>query len=89
MTKDQDSMSTGPSIPTHPLGLKPLGNKYFFGGDDARDSLKGALKILPDEVLMQFLEFLDQRTLRLLGYTCRFLFASCISDDLWKAIFLE
>jgi hypothetical protein len=89
MTKDQDSMSTRPSIPTHPLGLKPLGNKYFFSGDDARDSLKGALKILPDQVLMQLLEFLDHRTLRLLGYTCRFLFASCISDDLWKAIFLE
>jgi hypothetical protein len=40
-------------------------------------------------MLMQLLEFLDQRSLRYLGSTCRFLYAHCGSDDLWKSIFLE
>lgn len=74
-------------IPSHPLGIKPLGNKYFHDGDDAREFL-GRLQVLPDELLNQLLEFLDVRSLRLLGYTCRFLFAFCLSDDLWKSIFL-
>ena len=76
------------SIPLHPLGIKPLGNQYLFSGKVARESL-GSLQQLPDEVLMQLLEYLDQRALRLLGYTCRFLFACCVSDDLWKSLFLE
>ncbi|KAK0618152.1 Clavaminate synthase-like protein [Bombardia bombarda] len=76
------------SIPSHPLGIKPLGNQYFSNGGSARDSL-GTFKILPDEMLAQLLEFLDKRTLRALGYTCKFLYAHCISDDLWKSIFLE
>jgi len=89
MTKSQEAPRAESSIPTHPLGVKPLGNKYFSSGDDARNSLKGHLGVLPDEMLMQLLEFLDQRTLKILGYTCRFLFAACMSDDLWKSIFLK
>ncbi|KAK0656739.1 Clavaminate synthase-like protein [Cercophora newfieldiana] len=87
MTGDQES--AGSSIPPHPLGIKPLGNKYFSSGNDARDSLKGPLRTLPDEMLMQLLEYLDQRSLRILGSTCRFLFANCNYDDLWKSIFLS
>lgn len=83
-----DDFDAGASIPPHPLGIKPLGNKFFFDGDDARDCI-GTLQALPDEMLMQLLEFLDPRTLRLLGYTCRFLFACCMSDDIWRTIFLE
>jgi hypothetical protein len=77
-----------PSIPPHPLGIRPLGNKYFTRGKDARDA-SGAFKALPDEVVAQLLEYLDQRTLRYLGYTCRFLFAHCMSDEVWKTVFLE
>ncbi|KAK3394706.1 Clavaminate synthase-like protein [Podospora didyma] len=88
MTDTPDPLAAGPSVPPHPLGIKPLGNKYFHNGKNARDHL-GSLQVLPDEMLMQLLEFLDQHALRLLGYTCRFLFAHCISDDLWKSIFLE
>jgi len=89
-TMDEDPESLMPSsVPPHPLGIKPLGNKYFAKGDDARKSLNGALRVLPDELLMQLLEFLDQRSLRLLGSTCRFLFAHCLFDDLWKSLFLE
>ncbi|KAJ4296010.1 hypothetical protein N0V88_004712 [Collariella sp. IMI 366227] len=83
-----DESSLGSSIPPHPLGIKPLGNKYFSTVGDARNSI-GSLRGLPDEMLMQLLEYLDPRTLRLLGYTCKFLFACCMSDDIWKTIFLE
>lgn len=84
---NDDSSGTS-AIPPHPLGVKPLGNKYFSSGKDARKSL-GTLQVLPDEMLMQLLEFLDVRTLRRLGYSCRFLFACCMSDDVWKTLFLE
>ncbi|KAK3300948.1 uncharacterized protein B0H64DRAFT_334574 [Chaetomium fimeti] len=84
----QDDSSLGSSVPPHPFGIKPLGNKYFFNGEDARTSL-GVLQIVPDEILMQFLEYLDARTLRLFGYTCKFLLGCCMADDIWKAIFLE
>jgi hypothetical protein len=83
--KDMDS-SVGSSIPPHPLGIKPLGNKYFAGGNDARKSL-GVLQLLPDEVLMQLLECLDATSLGLLSATCKFLFACCTADDIWKSIF--
>ncbi|KAK4239820.1 hypothetical protein C8A03DRAFT_13833 [Achaetomium macrosporum] len=80
--------SLGSSVPPHPLGIKPLGNKYFSNEQDARKFM-GVLQALPDEMLVQLLEYLDARSLRLLGYTCKFLFACCVADDLWKAIFLE
>lgn len=83
-----DESSLGSSIPPHPLGIKPLGNKYISTVGDARNCI-GSLRGLPDEMLMQLLEYLDPRTLRLLGYTCKFLFACCMSDDIWKTTFLE
>lgn len=78
----------GPSVPPHPLGIKPLGNKYLASGPNARECA-GTFQVLPDEILAVFLEYLDQTSLRRLGYTCKFLFAFCSSDDLWKTIFLE
>lgn len=84
----EDDSAIDPSIPPHPLGVKPLGNKYFSASADARTSI-GALQALPDEVLMQLLEYMDARTLRMLGYACKFLFACCTSDDIWKTVFLE
>jgi hypothetical protein len=83
-----DDSSLGSSVPPHPLGIKPLGNKYFSSGADAR-RLIGVLQALPDEMLMQLLEYVDERSLRLLGYTCKFLFACCTADDVWKTIFLQ
>jgi len=75
-------------VPPHPLGVKPLGNQYFAHGPRARESL-GSLQALPDEMLMAFLEYLDGGALRVLGYSCKFLFAFCVSEELWKAEFLE
>ncbi len=75
-------------IPPHPLGIRPLGNRYLSTGPNARELL-GSLEALPDEVLMTLLEHLDQYALQTLGYTCKFLFAFCSSEELWKAVFLE
>jgi F-box-like len=83
-----DLDATSDSITPHPLGLKPLGNQYLASGRPAKESI-GAFDALPDETLVILLEYLDQHSLRQLGYTCRFLYACCRSDDLWKALFLE
>lgn len=75
------------SIPSHPLGVKPSGNQYT-AESNARDRA-GHFQILPDEILAIFLEHLDSRQLRLLESTCKFLYAFCRSEDLWKALFIE
>jgi hypothetical protein len=84
----RDEANEGPAVPLHPLGIKPLGNLYFSSGSNARASI-GSLQALPDETVAVLLEYLDQSTVRQLGYTCKFLFAFCSSDDLWKSLFLE
>ncbi len=74
------------SVPPHPLGVKPSGNEYT-ATEIARRAI-GTFQILLDEVLMILLEYLDSRLLRLLGSTCKALYAFCCSDDLWKALFI-
>ncbi|KAH8675639.1 F-box domain-containing protein [Xylariales sp. PMI_506] len=76
------------SIPVHPLGIKPLGNQYFVSGPSARHSL-GVVGFLPDEMILHLLEYLDTESLKSLGGACRFLFAFCQLDELWKALYLE
>lgn len=85
---DEQQVSVESRIPSHPLGVKPLGNQYLSSAASARDSL-GSFQILPDEVLAQLFEYFGQDSLRQSGYTCKFLFAFCHADDLWKALFLE
>lgn len=75
------------SIPPHTLGAKPLGNKYT-ATSDAKDSI-GYFQIFPDEVLALFLEYLEAPQLLVLGSTCKFMYAFCRSDDIWKALFIE
>lgn len=77
------------SIPVHPLGVKPLGNQYFTPGPSARASLGGLFGHLPDEMILRLVECFDSHSLMKLGATCRFLYALCHLDELWKAIFLE
>ncbi|KAI0842106.1 Clavaminate synthase-like protein [Hypoxylon sp. FL0890] len=76
------------SIPAHPMGVKPLGNQYLVSGPTARHSL-GSLGRLPDEMILQVLEYLDIPSLKGIAFTCRFLYAFCHLDELWKALFLE
>jgi hypothetical protein len=75
------------TIPPHPLGVKPSGNRYTTT-ESAREAI-GKFQILPDEVLAILLEYLDSRLLRYLGSTCKALYAFCFSDDLWKALLIE
>jgi hypothetical protein len=75
------------SIPRHPLGIKPLGNQYT-AASNGKGAI-GPLKLLPDEVLAILLEYIDSFQLCLLGSTCKFLYAFCRSDDLWKTLFIE
>lgn len=75
------------SVPLHPLGIKPLGNQYT-ATSNARHVI-GSFQILPDEILVVTLEYLDSYELRLVGLTCKFLYAFCRSEDLWKALFIE
>lgn len=74
-------------VPLHPLGLKPAGNQYT-ATSNARHRI-GDYQVLPDEVLAITLEYLNSVELRLLGSTCKFLYAFCRSDDLWKILFIE
>jgi len=75
------------SVPHHPLGIKPSGNQYTASLNSK--SFVGPFQLFPDEVLAILLEYLDSGTLRLLGLTCKFLYAFCRSDDLWKTLFIE
>ena len=75
------------TVPLHPLGVRPAGNAYT-----AVKNLKlsaGHFSILPDELILQLLEFLDHRSLSILGFTCKALYAFCRFDDLWKTLFIE
>ena len=76
------------SIPSHPLGIKPLGNQYLSNGPNSRASL-GLWGALPDETIMLILEHFDELSLLGLGSTCKFLYAFCYADELWKALFLS
>ena len=76
------------SIPSHSLGVKPVGNIYLSEGPNAR-KWAGSFQALPDEVLMSLLETFDMPTLCSLASTCRFFYAFCRSDELWKQLFIK
>jgi hypothetical protein len=73
-------------IQQHPLGVKPLGNQYTASVDARR--FIGPFQILPDEILAILLEGFESRLLQTLGSTCKFLYAFCRSEDLWKTLFI-
>ncbi|OAA43208.1 F-box domain, Skp2-like protein [Metarhizium rileyi] len=82
------AVTQGDYIPTHPLGVKPLGNRFLSNGPNAKAHC-GTWGFLPDEMLMLVLEQLDAKSLVSLGSTCKFLFAFCHADELWKPLFLQ
>lgn len=84
----RDLLPDGDSIPSHPLGVKPLGNQYLSNVPSARRSM-GSLQGLPDEMLMLVLERLDGSSLQRLASTCKFFYALCESEELWKAVYLQ
>lgn len=87
-TITNNGISHSDSIPSHPLGVKPLGNLYLFEGHNARRSI-GTWDTLPDEMLTVILEHFDKSSLLRIGHTCKFFYAFCHSEELWKALFLQ
>jgi hypothetical protein len=85
---DGASLKESDSISTHALGVRPLGNQFLTGGPNSRANI-GTWRSLPDEMLTVVLESLDQSCLLSLGQACRFLYAFCHSEELWKPIYLE
>ena len=81
---EDDSAS---SIRVHPLGVKPGGNALTSHGD--LQSSAGLFGILPDELLLTLLEYLQERCLLQLGACCRGLFAFTTTDSLWKDLFIR
>ena len=75
------------AVPPHPLGVKPAGNAYTssFNIKSATGSFAG----LPDEIIVQILEYLDASSLLQLEATCKALYAFARFEDLWKSLFLE
>lgn len=74
-------------VPTHPLGIKPLGNAFT-----AKKNIRagaGSFASLPDELLIQVIESLDSISLMRFGNTCKALYAFSRQDDLWKTICLR
>ena len=75
------------TVPPHPLKIRPSGNVYT-----ASVNIKlaaGLLAALPDELLIQVLEFFDAASLKRLGWTCKALYAFSRFEDLWKTLCIE
>ena len=80
-----DSMA----VPMHPLRIKPLGNEYATPKNKNIKQAAGLLAGLPDESIIQVLEYLDATDLNSLGCACKALYAFSRFEDLWKALCIE
>lgn len=74
------------AIPSHPLGVKPTGNALLASWSH-RDAL-GSFQLVPDELILLLLEFLDSSSLLHIGRTCKALYAFTRAEELWKALFV-
>lgn len=75
------------TVPLHPLKIKPAGNAYT-----ATKNIKlaaGSFALLPDELLVQVLEYLGAASLKRLGSACKALYAFSRLEDLWKTLCIE
>ncbi|KAF2459851.1 hypothetical protein BDY21DRAFT_336660 [Lineolata rhizophorae] len=75
------------AIPSHPLGLKPSGNAYTATAN-AKD-YAGSFGRLPDDLLVQILEYMNAPELVQLGTTCKALYAFTRAEELWKSLCVE
>ena len=81
------SDTSGAAVPRHPLGVRPSGNSYAAESDD-RHAI-GLFSILPDELILQLLDYFCADSLLRFGATCKALYAFSRTEDLWKALFIE
>lgn len=82
--QDQEDLSRD-VIPGHPMGVKPSGNA-LLAVENLRDAI-GTFKILPDELILILLEFLDGPGLLRIGRTCKAFYAFTRAEELWKGLF--
>lgn len=80
-----DQEETRDAIPGHPLGVKPSGNA-LLATENLRDAI-GTFSILPDELILILLEFLDGPSLLRIGRTCKAFYAFTRAEELWKGLF--
>jgi hypothetical protein len=83
VVQDEGSLT----VTSHPLNLKPSGNVFA-----AERDIKMSMNIfarLPDELLLQVMEWLEPVDLIRLGSTCKAFYAFCTAEDLWKTLFIE
>lgn len=74
----------------HPLNVKPLGNKLVSNENEqeARDSLMGDFRNFSDEVIMQILGHVQDKTaLMALGHTSRVMYAYTYDEELWRRLY--
>lgn len=71
----------------HPLGIRPSGNALASAVNLKRAC--GSFAVLPDELLIQFLETLAAEDVLRLGITCRALHAFTRNEELWRALFVK
>lgn len=76
------------TISPHPLRIKPLGNA-FTSNSNLRDISTGQFAVLPDELIVQILGWLDAPSLLKLGASSKGLYAFAKFDDLWKDLFVQ
>ena len=74
------------AIPSHPLGVKPSGNALLASWS-LRDAL-GLFQLIPDELILLLLEYLDSSSLLHIGRTCKALYAFTRAEELWKALYI-
>ena len=73
-------------VPHHPLDIRPSGNAYT--ADENIKANAGLFSCMPDELIVQVLEYLDGTSLVELGRTCKAIYAFSRLEDLWKALFI-
>lgn len=82
--QDQEDLSRD-AIPGHPMGVKPSGNA-LLAAENLRDAI-GTFGILPDDLILTLLEFLDGPSLLRIGRTCKAFYAFTRAEELWKGLF--
>ena len=79
----------GVTVRPHPLRVRPLGSKLLStDAIDLRDRL-GALRVLPDELLLHVLARVGAQALGRCARVSRALRVLALSDDLWRTHYLE
>ncbi|RPB00894.1 F-box and JmjC domain-containing protein [Choiromyces venosus 120613-1] len=76
------------AIPQHPLKIKPSGNAYT-ASTNLRDTSTGLFAMFMDELILDFMGYLEPESLRTLGITSKGLYAFSRHDELWRFLFIE